>query len=47
MKLNTNQYLWNIKGEINLATNPDKLWKILSAPNNLELFHPFCKSNKT
>ena len=46
MELYTNQYLWNIKGEINLTTDPDKLWKIISAPNNLELFHPFCKKNK-
>jgi len=47
MELYTNQYLWNIKGDINLTADPDKLWKIISAPNSLELFHPFCKSNKT
>ena len=47
MELYTNQYLWNIKSEISLATDSEKLWKIISAPNNLELFHPFCKKNKT
>ena len=24
----------------------DKLWKIISQPSSLELYHPFCKSNK-
>ena len=24
---------------------PKTLWKVISAPNHLELFHPFCKEN--
>ena len=24
---------------------PKSLWKVISAPNHLELFHPFCKEN--
>lgn len=24
----------------------EKVWKIISKPSNLELFHPFCKENK-
>ena len=34
------------KSEIKLNTEIKKVWKLFSKPSHLELFHPFCKSNK-
>ena len=34
-----------VKKKIN-ASKKD-IWQLISKPSNLELFHPFCKSNKT
>ena len=33
--------------EEKINSSLDSLWDLISAPSNLELFHPFCKSNKT
>ena len=35
----------SVKKKINAST--DDVWELISKPSNLELFHPFCKSNKT
>ena len=32
--------------EIKLNTEIKEVWELLSKPSHLELFHPFCKSNK-
>jgi hypothetical protein len=34
------------KSEIKLNTEIKKVWKLFLKPSHLELFHPFCKSNK-
>ena len=42
MKYNYNSSILH-KETFDLSTN--ELWKIISKPSNLELYHPFCKSN--
>ena len=32
--------------EIKLSTEIKEVWELLSKPSHLELFHPFCRSNK-
>ena len=42
MKNNYNNSILH-KETFDLSAN--ELWKIISKPSNLELYHPFCKSN--
>lgn len=35
----------SIKEAITIQSSNNEVWKILSAPSHLELFHPFCKRN--
>jgi len=42
-----NDYNWRVSYSIILPITSLKLWSIISSPNNLENFHPFCKKNKT
>ena len=42
------KYLKNVRGvnyQMNINQSSNKLWDLISAPNHLELFHPFCKKN--
>ena len=39
------KYNWCISQDTVLPISKDKLWEIISKPNNLELYHPFCKKN--
>ena len=32
--------------EIKLNTEINEVWGLFSKPSHLELFHPFCRSNK-
>ena len=41
----SHQYNWNISYEIVMNISNVELWKIISSPSNLELFHPFCSKN--
>ncbi len=41
----TKSYSISVKKKINAST--EDVWELISKPSNLELFHPFCKSNKT
>ena len=36
----------SVKSEIKLCADTEKVWNLFSEPSHLELFHPFCKSNK-
>ena len=36
---------WCIKLTKKINSNRDEIWDLISSPKNLELFHPFCKSN--
>ena len=36
----------SVKSEIKLYADIEKVWNLFSEPSHLELFHPFCKSNK-
>ncbi len=38
--------IWKIEHEEKISTSVEKLWELITSPSNLELFHPFCKSNK-
>ena len=38
--------VWKIEHEEKINTSVKNLWHLISSPSNLELFHPFCKSNK-
>ena len=35
----------SISLKMNFNYNNKALWEVISAPNNLELFHPYCKNN--
>ena len=37
---------WKAEYEEKIDSNAQELWELISTPSNLELFHPFCKSNK-
>ena len=37
---------WKAQYEEKINSSVDSLWNLISTPSNLELFHPFCKSNK-
>lgn len=42
-----NRFLkWSVKKEIKLSHSAPEIWKVVSSPSNLELFHPFCKTNE-
>ena len=36
----------SISSEKSISCNINALWKVVSLPSNLNLFHPFCKENK-
>ena len=36
---------WNVKLIKRINSNRDEIWNLISSPKNLELYHPFCKSN--
>ena len=38
--------MWKAEYEQKINSSKVNLWDLISAPSNLELFHPFCKSNK-
>lgn len=35
----------SVKRKIKLSHSAQQIWKVISSPRNLELFHPFCKTN--
>ena len=37
----------SVKSEIKWYADIEKVWNLFSEPSHLELFHPFCKFNKT
>ena len=41
----TKSHSVSVKKKINGSI--EDVWRLISKPSNLELFHPFCKSNKT
>lgn len=42
-----NRFLkYSVKKFIKLKYSDTKIWKVISSPSNLELFHPFCKTNE-
>ena len=47
LNVNKSDFLWKIKGHLQTNISKNELWNIISAPSNLELFHPFCKKNET
>ena len=44
--VNESDFLWKITGKLHTEISKEELWGIISAPKNLELFHPFCEKNK-
>ena len=45
MKFNESKTTENVYSEINIKASESKIWKLISEPGNLNLCHPFCKSN--
>ena len=39
-------YNWSIEYSKLIDCDPDKIWEIITMRSNLEIFHPFCKSNR-
>tara|TARA_B100000886_G_scaffold73598_1_gene47355 strand:- start:3003 stop:3491 length:489 start_codon:yes stop_codon:yes gene_type:complete len=37
--------MYKISNSIKLAHSKDRVWSLISLPENLNLFHPFCKKN--
>ena len=44
--LNNIKDKWKVYYEEKINSSVDSLWDLISSPSNLEIFHPFCKSNK-
>ena len=44
--LNNIKYKWKVCYDEKINSTVDSLWDLISSPSNLEIFHPFCKSNK-
>ena len=44
--LNNIKDQWKVYYEEKINSSLDSLWDLISSPSNLEIFHPFCKSNK-
>ena len=42
-----NRFNWCITGTLETSISSSDLWRIISSPSNLELFHPFCDKNPT
>ena len=40
-----NQLIWSITKKQEINSSKQELWEIISAPKNLNLFHPFCEKN--
>ena len=39
------RYNWSVSYGTILPITNEELWRIISSPNNLELYHPFCNKN--
>ena len=37
---------WKAQFELKIDATTNQIWELISSPSNLELYHPFCKSNK-
>ena len=44
--LNKIKNKWKAQFELKIDATKSQIWELISSPSNLELFHPFCKSNK-
>ena len=38
--------IYKVSQKFTFKCSTEKLWKLISSPECLELFHPFCKENK-
>ena len=45
MKFSDSKATEKVYSEININASTSKIWKMISEPGNLNLCHPFCKSN--
>ena len=43
--MHVKDYNWKVTYSVSLPITTAKLWSLISSPNNLELFHPFCNKN--
>ncbi|MFQ5525439.1 MAG: SRPBCC family protein [Thermoanaerobaculia bacterium] len=41
----SSRFRWSIAREQHLEASAEHVWSVISAPGNLERFHPFCASN--
>ena len=41
------KYNWTVTYKKVLSAGLEDVWKVISSPSNLELFHPFCAKNPT
>ena len=39
--------IWKAEYEMKIDSSIASIWEIITKPKNLELVHPFCKSNET
>ena len=46
MALDNLKNIWKIEHEEKVNTSTEELWELITTPSNLELFHPFCKTNR-
>ena len=42
-----NKYNWKVSANTLIESNISKVWDIISTESNLELFHPFCRKNRS
>ena len=43
--MNNKKYFKPVSRSIKINVSPKRVWELISKPNNLELYHPFCESN--
>ena len=45
MQFNSTLPIYSVSEQISVEVSPQKLWKFISMPENLNLCHPYCKIN--
>jgi len=43
--MHNEKFLKPVSKSIKFDIHPERVWDVISKPNNLELYHPFCESN--
>ena len=45
MQFNSTLPIYRVSAQMSIDVSTQKLWKLISTPENLNLCHPYCKKN--